>query len=312
MITRQLYAGAGKVGCEGGYDKSFAGLQLSQRSDFVETVLSIETMTQRPIINTRDEPHADTQKYRRLHLILGDANMSPYATALKVGATRLVLALIDGEALPAALELDDPVTDVKRVSRDTTGKVMLKLKSGKTITPIEIQEWYLELAQKRSDLAQDREEWNWVTGEWERTLSDLKHQPEQLADRIDWAIKKSLFADFMESEGLDWKDPVLQSLDLEYHNMDPERGLFYGLQQNQAVLELVPEVEIQKAMHQPPAGTRARIRGGVVDREPDQVKKIHWTGIEFMNGDFLDLSDVITQDDVEQVLNSHKEQYAWK
>ncbi len=140
LVTRQLYAGAGKVGTELRNDNSFSGLQLAQRSDFIETVLSIETMTQRPIINTRDELHATPDNYRRLHLILGDANMSPYATALKVGTTRLVLTLIGEEKLPVPVELAKPVNDVKTISRDHTGTVLLKRVNGGSVTPLEIQE----------------------------------------------------------------------------------------------------------------------------------------------------------------------------
>ncbi len=312
MVTRQLFAGAGKIGWEGRNDEPFHGLQLSQRSDFVESLLSIETMTKRPIINTRDEPHASTQDYRRLHLIIGDANMSPYATALKVGTTRQVLALIDQERLPPAIELADPVNDIKRVSRDRTGKVALKQTSGKTITPLEIQEWYLEHARKLEPVEGDPQEAEWVTREWTRTLNDLRHQPEKLADRIDWAIKESLFNDFMAAEGLSWKDPVLQSVDLEYHNIDSERGLYYGLQQAGEVTGLISEKQIEKALDTPPQGTRAQIRGQVVDREIDRIKTIHWTGIEFNNGDTLDLTDIILPEDVEQMLNSNKEQFAWK
>ncbi|MCH7650687.1 MAG: proteasome accessory factor PafA2 family protein [Nitrospinae bacterium] len=128
LVTRQLYAGAGKIGAERKNEDGFTGLQLAQRADFIDSVLSIETMTQRPIINTRDEPHA-TQDYRRLHLILGDANMSPYATALKVGTTRLVLTLIGAQKLDAPFELAEPVADVQRVSRDITGATPLQLKS---------------------------------------------------------------------------------------------------------------------------------------------------------------------------------------
>jgi len=312
MVTRQLFAGAGKIGSEGRNDQPFYGLQLSQRSDFVESLLSIETMTKRPIINTRDEPHASTQDYRRLHLIIGDANMSPYATALKVGTTRQVLAVIDQERLPPAIELADPVSDIKRVSRDRTGQVALKQTSGKTITPLEIQEWYLEHAGNSGAEDGDPQESEWVSREWARTLHDLRHQPEKLADRIDWAIKESLFNDFMEAEGLSWKDPVLQSVDLEYHNIDPDRGLYYGMQQAGEVTGLIPEKRIEKALDTPPKGTRAEIRGQMVDRELDRIKKIHWTGIEFDNGDTLDLTDIILPEDVERMLNSNKEQFAWK
>jgi proteasome accessory factor A len=311
LVTRQLYAGAGKVGAERKNEDGFAGLQLSQRADFIDSVLSIETMTQRPIINTRDEPHA-TDEYRRLHLILGDANMSPYATALKVGATRLVLTLIGAGKLDTLFELEDPVADVQRVSRDTAGKVALQLKSGKTATPLEIQEWYLEQALRHTGLSGDTEEWNWVTREWGRTLNDHRNHPENLVDRIDWAIKQSLFNDFIESEGLDWEDPMLQSLDLEYHNLNPERGLYYGLRDEGSVAGLIDPQEVAAAVDRAPQDTRARIRGQAVEQELDRIKNIHWTGIEFDNGEYVDLSDIITREDVDQVLNSNKEQFAWK
>jgi len=143
LITRQLYAGGGKVGYEGKNTPPHTGLQSSQRSDFIETILSIETMTDRPIINTRDEPHA-SENFRRLHLILGDANMSPYATALKVGSTRLVLMLIGEEKLASPFVLEDPVAEIKLVSRDLTGRaVKLRRVDGGTVTPLEVQEWYL-------------------------------------------------------------------------------------------------------------------------------------------------------------------------
>ncbi len=276
LVTRQLYAGAGKVGAERKNEDGFAGLQLAQRSDFIDSVLSIETMTQRPIINTRDEPHA-SQDYRRLHLILGDANMSPYATALKVGTTRLVLTLIGCQKLATPFELADPVTDVQRVSRDTTGKVPLELLSGKTVASLEIQEWYLEQALEHKGLYSDTEEWEWVTREWARTLDDLKHHPEKLADRIDWAIKQSLFGDFMEAEGLQWEDPMLQSLDLEYHNLNPERGLYYSLRDQGSVAGLIEADKIDDAVRRAPQDTRARIRGQAVDQERDHIKNIHWT-----------------------------------
>lgn len=311
LVTRQLYAGAGKVGAERKNKDGFTGLQLAQRSDFIDSLLSIETMIERPIINTRDEPHA-TQDYRRLHLILGDANMSPYATALKVGTTRLVLSLIGAQKMAAPFELADPVADVQRVSRDTTGTVALKLQSGKTITPLEIQEWYLEQALKHSGLSGEQEEWDWVTQEWSRTVDDHRHHPERLADRIDWAIKQSLFNDFIEAEGVQWDNPILQSLDLEYHNLDPQRGLYYALCEQGSVTGLIDPEKVATAVHQAPQDTRARFRGLAVEQECEHIKNIHWTGVEFDNGEVVDLSGLITKDDVVQVLDSNKEQVAWK
>ena len=297
QVTRQLYAGAGKVGSENPKTKDYKGIQLAQRSDFIETILSIETMTQRPIINTRDEPHASRNQYRRLHLIMGDANMSAYASALKVGSTLLVLNLIASGASLPDIELENPVEDVLRVSQDINA--IMKRNSGNSITALEIQESYLEAVD--NNYSGKNKESDWVIQEWKRTLNELKHNPEKLSDRIDWAIKKKLFTEFMETENMDWDDPMLQSLDLEYHNLDPDRGLYRGLEQENEVYSLLTEEEISRAIKFPPEGTRAKIRGEAVRKESEKIKKIHWTGIEFNNGDVLDLTGVISQEDVGRV-----------
>jgi Pup amidohydrolase len=300
LVTRQLYAGAGKVGSESVGD--FKGLQLAQRSDFIETVLSIETMTNRPLINTRDEPHAVSSRHRRLHLILGDANMSAYATALKVGSTSLILKLIaDGKNF-SALELADPVADVSKVSLDKTG-VLQRTKHG-VVTALEIQEAYLEAAEKA--FSGKDGEWDWILVEWKKTLDELRHSPEKLSDRIDWAIKEKLFTEFMESEGIGWEDPILKSLDLEYHNLDPDRGLYRGLEQEGDVYSLLSEEEIVRAIELPPVGTRAQIRGQAVAQNVENIKRIHWTGVEFVNGEILDLTGVISSEQVEEILNTSK------
>lgn len=309
LVTRQLFAGAGKVGSEFRKGDSFTGLQLSQRADFIETVLSIETMTQRPIINTRDEPHASPEQYRRLHLILGDANMSPYATALKVGTTRMVLSLIGENKMPPVFELADPVGAVQGVSRDRSGKVLLKTVEDKTITPIQIQEFYLDCAQKH--YAGASHEADWVVREWDRTLTQLKNDSEKLSDRIDWAIKEKLYSGFMEEEKITWDDPWLQSIDLEYHNLDPERGLYRGLEEEGRVLSLVAGEDVAEAVKTPPQETRARIRGQFVENNCDNIKRIHWTGVELDDGEVLDLTSVITPGDVKRILESKKERFAW-
>ena len=281
----------------------FKGLQLAQRSDFIETVLSIETMTNRPLINTRDEPHAVSSRYRRLHLILGDANMSAYATALKVGSTSLVLNLIaSGEKFPG-LELADPVADVSMVSLDKTET--LQRKTSGTVTALEIQEAYLEAAEKA--FSGKDGEWDWILVEWKKTLDELRHSPEKLSDRIDWAIKEKLFTEFMESEGIGWEDPILKSLDLEYHNLDPDRGLYRGLEQEGDVYSLLSEEEIVRAIELPPVGTRAQIRGQAVAQNAENIKRIHWTGVEFVNGEILDLTGVISSEEVEEILKTSKQ-----
>lgn len=299
MVTRQLYAGAGKVGSENPNSISFKGLQLAQRSDFIEKTLSIETMAQRPIINTRDEPHASRNKYRRLHLIMGDANMSAYATALKVGSTRLVLNLIASGASFPDIELENPVKDSQKVSLEKTRNAVLKRASGNSITALEIQEIYLEAVEQ--NFSNQKKETSWVIQEWKKTLKEFKHSPEKLSDRIDWAIKEKLFSEFIESENLSWDDPILQSLDLEYHNLDPDRGLYRGLEQENGVYSLLNEDEINRAIEFPPEGTRAKIRGDAVSKEGENIKSIHWTGIEFENGDLVDLTGVIRQKDVEKI-----------
>ncbi len=312
LVTRQLYAGAGKVGAEGSHANGFTGLQLAQRSDFMEAIMNIETMTKRPIVNTRDEPHADSSQFRRLHLILGDANMSPYATALKVGTTRQVLRLIGEEKLTDYPQLENPVDDCRIISRDLTGKAALKRKTSGTITSLEIQRAYLEQVAKHPPAEDDTglEEYNWVVREWGRTLDDLDRDSDMLDDRIDWAIKRSLFRDFMTSENLEWDDPVLQSLDLEYHNLNPERGLYAALKSQEGINDLIPRERVENALHCPPQDTRAAIRGQMVQLHKDRIRKIHWTGIEFDNGEVLDLTDIITQNDVELTLQSRKEQLA--
>jgi proteasome accessory factor A len=231
---------------------------------------------------------------------MGDANMSAYATALKVGSTMLVLNLIASGAKLPDIELENPVEDSLKVSHEKNRNAILKKKSGDSITAQEIQEAYLEAVEK--NLPGNDKESNWVIQEWKRTLNELKHSPGKLSDRIDWAIKEKLFSEFMESENLGWDDPMLQSLDLEYHNLDPDRGLYRGLEQANEVYSLVTEKEISQAIDFPPEGTRAKIRGEAVSREGEKIKSIHWTGVEFENGDVVDLTSVISQEDVEKAL----------
>ena len=138
-------------------------------------------------------------------------------------------------------------------------------------------------------------------------MNELRHSPEKLSDRIDWAIKEKLFAEFMQSEGIGWEDPLLKSLDLEYHNLDPDRGLYRALQQEEEVYSLLTEKETARAIEFPPEGTRAQIRGQAVAQEAENIKRIHWTGVEFANGDILDLTGVIGSEEVEKILDTRKQ-----
>jgi len=277
FVTRQIFAGAGKVGVEvQGTLPPGVHYQLSQRADFFTTLASVDTLYNRPIVNTRDEPHADAARFRRFHVICGDANLCEVATLLKVGTTLLTLRLLEqGWRVPAAIELRDPVAAIKHVSRDPSLKWRIERAQGGTIGAVDLQREYLAAAKAR--LAGLSEEGDLVLREWESVLDRLDSDPLSLSDTLDWAAKRSLLEEFRESEGMDWGDPALQSLDLEYHNVDPEAGLYYGLEQAGAVRRVVTDEEIEGALSEPPASSpRAIVRGLAVRRFPQAVRSVTW------------------------------------
>jgi proteasome accessory factor A len=267
----------------------------------METDLSVDTMHNRPILNTRDEPHADRSKFRRLHLIVGDANMCEYATALKVGTTRLVLELIARRAAPA-LELDDPVEAIKTISRDPDLKAAVRLKTGGTISGLELQNAYC-LAARRALQGLD-EETDWVLRQWESSLTDLSRQRSRLVGRLDWITKLWLLETFVREERIEWSDPWLTSLDLEYHNVNPDRGLFLGLEAEGKIDRVTTETEIETALHAGPVDTRGGIRGLCIRRFPDQIKSVQWEHVRFTGGlvpKMLDLRDVFDPNDIREL-----------
>jgi proteasome accessory factor A len=274
LATRIIYAGAGKVGVENKSTPRCA-YQISQRADFFSVLQSVDTLHNRPLVNTRDEPHGDARRFRRLHVIAGDANLSEYATALRVGATNLVAALIEtGWITP--VELRDPVAAIKSISRDPDGAWLLEDESGKSVSAIDVQRCYLRAA-RELDLPGSE----WVLDEWQSTLDTLEHDRAALVHRLDWLAKRALLAEFAEAEKLDWdKDlHMSQSLDLAYHNVDEEAGLYYGLVEAGAMETLVSEDEIEAARCNPPSGTRAALRGIIVQRFADKIKSIGWGGV---------------------------------
>ncbi len=276
FITRQIFAGAGKIGIETEAGLATPGhFQLTQRSDFFHVEASVDTMHKRPIVNTRDEPHADPAKYRRLHGIVGDANMSEYATALKIGTTALVIQLIEQRLIPETCAIANPIDTIKLISHDQTYRWMLQKVDGKMISAIDHQREFLEIAQKH--LPHQNNETVWVLTQWEQTLDALENDPMDLTDRIDWVAKKWLLETFVESEKIKWEDPWLQSIDLEYHNINVEDGLFYGL----TMQRVVTDKQIQEAMHTPPADTRAYFRGKSLNKFEDAVKTVQWDSISF-------------------------------
>jgi proteasome accessory factor A len=303
LVSRQVFAGAGKAGIEAQESGFVPGrFQLSQRADFMETELSVDTMHNRPILNTRDEPHADPKKFRRLHLIIGDANMCEYATALKIGTTRLVLELIERGAAPP-LELDQPVAAVKQLSRDIDLKAVVRQKNGSSISGLEIQAQYYQAAERT--LAGLDEETDWVLREWGDTLTLLAQERRGLIGKVDWITKHWLLETFMQEERIGWNDPWLASLDLEYHNVHPERGLYRGLEAEGKAWRMTAEVDIQQALVSGPADTRGGVRGLCVRRFPDQVKSVQWERIQFTGGLLprtLDMDDLFEPDEVHRCL----------
>jgi proteasome accessory factor PafA2 len=281
LITRQIFAGAGKMGIEAESASGAPGIfQISQRADFFSVLVSIDTMNRRPLINTRDEPHVDASRYRRFHVILGDSNMSEWATAMKIGTTALVLDLIERGEAPQ-LEIAQPVDANKSISRDQTYDWIIELKDGRKISAIDVQRIYLKAAGRVNEGAdEDRE---WILREWESVLNDLERDLMLARDRIDWVGKKFLLNALLEEEKLSWTHPWLQSIDLEYHNVDLERGMYYELVRQGVMRRVVTEDEIKMSIFSPPETTRAFFRGRSVARFNDEISSIQWDEIVFAN-----------------------------
>ena len=274
FVTRQIYAGAGRVGVYdemiefGDFQQELSeqqNYQISQRADHIVTEIYEWIQFSRAIINTRDEPLSDYTKYRRLHLLVGDSNMSEYATALKIGTTSLLLTAIEvfhemhGEKLPLpGFELADPVYAIRHISRDSTFTWRIELKSGKTISAIDLQREYLNFVQT---LVTERdEEAEWVLSAWESILNDLEKDWESVIPRVDWAAKKWLLEAFINEEKLDWDDPWIKSQDLEYHNIHTDSGLYYALQAQGLMERVITDEQIKYAINNAPQDTRAKVR----------------------------------------------------
>jgi proteasome accessory factor A len=279
FVTRQVYTGAGKVGSENRSQPCV--YQLSQRADFFETEVALDTMVKRPIINTRDEPHADREKYRRLHVIVGDANLSEYTIYLRSGATALVLSMIEDGAIDRNFSLRDPVRAIKEVSQDPQGKKELQLEAGKRMTAVQIQSEYLEMALRYTASRQIDEITKDVLSKWEHVVDCLARDPMELDQQVDWVIKKSLIETFMERKSLDWDAPQVRMLDLQYHDLRPDKGLYYILERQGRAERIVRDEEITAAIHEPPHDTRAYFRGECLKRYGAAVFGVNWDSISF-------------------------------
>ena len=283
LVTRQVFAGAGKVGAENQTDR--VEYQISQRSDFFEAWIGLDTMAKRPIINTRDEPHADEEKYRRLHVIVGDSNMAEFATYLKVGTTAIVLSMVEDGWIRKDLALEDPVRAIKEISHDVTCKRKVRLKRGIELSGVEIQREYLEMAlayyqgrEASPQVLDILEKWGWV-------LEKLEEDPWQLHRHLDWVIKMELIRSYMERRKVGFEDQRISMLDLQFHDIRREKGLFYVLQRQGLVERILTDAEIAEAVEFPPLDTRAYFRGMCLRKYRDQVYGASWSSVLFDSGD---------------------------
>ncbi|HZP27949.1 MAG TPA: depupylase/deamidase Dop [Acidimicrobiia bacterium] len=290
FVTRQVFTGAGKIGSENG--ASSVDFQISQRADFFEEEVGLETTLKRPIVNTRDEPHADPQLYRRLHVIVGDANLCEVATFLKVGTTAVVLAMIEDDFIDTAsgygarkdFSVVAPVPSMRTVSHDPTCRATIELLDGGTLTAVELQWEFFRLARKYADetgleLCGGEEVGNLVLDRWEAVLSALERDPAELDGQLDWVTKLELLKAYVGRDALGWDDPKLALLDLQYHDVRPERSLYERLVRAGKVERLVEEPAVEAAMTEPPDTTRAYFRGQCLARWSDAVVAANWDSL---------------------------------
>lgn len=281
FVTRQLFCGAGKVGSELGFPPQTVPFQLTQRADFFEEEVGLETTLKRPIINTRDEPHADPQKYRRLHVIIGDANMSEVATFLKVGTTAIVLAMIEDDWIKRDLRFLSPLQALRTVSTDLSLSAPLTLLSGETITALEVQQYLLERAVAWGEChgfeAVGEDVGPEILRRWSTTLNALETDHTTLATTVDWIAKFRLIDGYRERHGLNWGDPRLNALDLQYHDLRPEKSLALRV----GLERMCDPVSIESGVSLPPLDTRAYFRGACLAKFGDDIISANWDSMVF-------------------------------
>jgi proteasome accessory factor PafA2 len=279
FVSRQVICGAGRVGI--GQDGRGAGYQISQRADFFEVEVGLETTLKRPIINTRDEPHADPEKYRRLHVIIGDANMNEVSTYVKVGTTALVLAMIEAGFIELDLGVEQPVQALRAISHDPSLKHQVQMRDRRKLTGVQLQMEYLDLAKK---FVQDTDV-DPVTADvlvrWESLLDRLEDDPMSCAREVDWVTKLQILDGYRTRDGLDWDSHTLQLVDLQYHDVRPDKGLYNRLVARGRVDQLVTEGQVERAMTDPPEDTRAYFRGRCLAKYAGDVAAASWDSVIF-------------------------------
>ncbi len=269
LVSRQIYAGAGKV------LQTARGARycVSQRAEHIWEGVSSATTRSRPIINTRDEPHADAERYRRLHVIVGDSNMSEYTTFLKVGACSLMLRMLEEpQVVLRDMTLENPIRAIREISHDMTCTRRVRLANGREISALDIQSEYLNRALRFAEHHDLTDEEQLALDMWEYTLSHLEDDPLKLDRELDWVIKYKLIEAYRERHDLTLSDARVALVDLQYHDVNRERGVFYRMQRKGMVDRIVTDEEISHAVEHPPQTTRARLRGEFIKRAKERKR----------------------------------------
>ncbi len=269
LVSRQIYAGAGKV------LQTARGARycVSQRAEHIWEGVSSATTRSRPIINTRDEPHADAERYRRLHVIVGDSNMSEYTNFLKVGACSLMLRMLEEpQVVLRDMTLENPIRAIREISHDMTCTQRVRLANGREVSALDIQSEYLNRALRFAEHHDLSDEEQLALDMWEYTLSHLEDDPLKLDRELDWVIKYKLIEAYRERHELTLSDARVALVDLQYHDVNRERGLFYRMQHKGMVDRIVTDEEISHAVEHPPQTTRARLRGEFIKRAKERKR----------------------------------------
>ncbi len=320
LVTRQIFAGVGRVGGhilsgrEGGptyqdiedhpidyiwvsqiygvLPDTSVPFQLSQRADHILKTMASKVRFNRAIINPKWEHYYTHDGMTRLHLLFGESNQNEYAYKLKIGTTLLVLRLLEDGLVPEWLDLASPIRTLRTVSRDQTFKWPVMMANGDQMSAIAIQREYLQLAQLYGG---ESTQTDWILREWESILDGLEKDPMQLGDRIDWVAKRQIVEEYKSEENLSWTDDALHSVDLEYHNIDPSTGLFYGYQEMGRSRRELTDLDITVAMTDPPQDTRAKARARLVEqvlnRRGPQFYMFDWSGVALDRYNYVDLTD---------------------
>ena len=261
LVSRQIFTGAGKVQIS----PRGASYTISQRAEHIWESVSSATTRSRPIINTRDEPHSDAELYRRLHVIVGDSNMSEYTTFVKLGSAACVLRMMEDDSVSLRdMTLENPIRAIREISSDTTCRRTVRLESGREVSALDIQREYLNAALRYAETTGFPDMETKALEMWEHCISTIENDPLKLDREVDWVIKLKLIEAFRERHNLSLDDARVQLLDLQYHDIDSQRGVFYKMQNNGLVERVCSDEDIMRAMNEAPSGTRAHLRGSFI------------------------------------------------